>query len=45
MLARVLSWLAPLARSDEANDVEILVLASRGRRTSTTQSTPRADMG
>jgi len=30
MLARVLSWLVLLARSDPAKDVEILVLAQRG---------------
>ena len=30
MLARMLSWLVLLARSDPAKDVEILVLAQRG---------------
>ena len=30
MLVRVLSWLVLLARSDPAEDVEILVLAQRG---------------
>jgi hypothetical protein len=31
MLARVLSWLALLARSDAAKDVEILVPGARSR--------------
>jgi hypothetical protein len=30
MLIRVLSWLAPLARSDTAKDVEILTLRREG---------------
>jgi hypothetical protein len=42
MLARVLSWLALLARSHAAKDVEILVLRHEVRRAAPTQPAPAA---
>ena len=45
MLARVLSWLALLARSDAAKDVEILVLRHEVAVLRRHQPTPDADLG
>jgi hypothetical protein len=43
MLARVLSWLVLVARSDAAEDIEILVLRQRGRRAAPHQLPANAD--
>ena len=45
MLARVLSWLALLARSDAAKDVEILVLRHEVAVLRRHQPAPEADAG
>jgi hypothetical protein len=46
MLARVLSWLVLLSRSDTAEDVEILVLPTRDCGVAPTQQpTPQPELG
>jgi putative transposase len=45
MLARVLSWLALLARSDAEKDIEILMLRHEVAVLRRRKSTPRAGVG